>query len=83
MKRIEKDGKFYRMRRGQLVEIPEEWVGKTVAKRTINHRPSKQPHKQAKDAKLGLFNVRKKRKIEREEISEMIKESKSENDSNE
>jgi hypothetical protein len=27
MKRIEKDGKFYRMRRGKLVEIPAEWVG--------------------------------------------------------
>jgi hypothetical protein len=30
MKRIEKDGKFFRMRRGKLVEIPAEWVGKTV-----------------------------------------------------
>lgn len=27
-KRIEKDGKFYRMRRGKLVEIPPEWVGR-------------------------------------------------------
>ena len=27
-KRIEIDGKFYRKRRGELVEIPEEWVGK-------------------------------------------------------
>jgi hypothetical protein len=25
--RIEKDGKFYRMRRGKLVQIPPEWVG--------------------------------------------------------
>jgi len=26
--RIEKDGIFYRLRRGKLVEIPSEWVGK-------------------------------------------------------
>lgn len=26
-KRIEADGKFYRKRRGVLVEIPAEWVG--------------------------------------------------------
>jgi hypothetical protein len=50
MKRIEKDGKFYRMRRGVLVEIPEEWVGKTTHKQTIRKRPSKLPHNQAKDA---------------------------------
>lgn len=78
MKRIEKDGKFYRMRRGVLVEIPEEWVGKTVAKRTISQRPSKQTHKQAKDTKLGTFNVRAKRKKEKLEISEMIDEVKEE-----
>ncbi len=79
MKRIEKNGKFYRMRRGVLVEIPEEWVGKTVSKQTINQRPSKQTHKQAKDAKLGTFNIRHKRKEEKLKISEMIKEVKEEN----
>lgn len=42
MKRIEKDGKFYRMRRGELVEIPEEWVGKIVYKQTIRKRKSKE-----------------------------------------
>ena len=41
MHRIEKDGKTFRMRRGKLVEIPPEWVGNTVARRTINQRPSK------------------------------------------
>lgn len=40
-KRIERDGKFYRMRRGKLVEIPMEWVGKTVDSQTIRKRPSK------------------------------------------
>lgn len=37
-KRIEKDGKFYRMRRGKLVEIPTEWVGKTVFEQTKRKR---------------------------------------------
>lgn len=44
-KRIKKDGKFYRMRRGKLVEIPSEWVGETVHPQTIRNRPSKKPHK--------------------------------------
>ena len=74
MKRIEKDGKFYRMRRGVLVEIPEEWVGKTVDRSAINKRPSKQIHKLKKDT----FNVRSKRKEEKLEISEMIDEVKEE-----
>lgn len=38
MKRIEKDGKFYRIRRGKLVEIPPEWVGKTVFEQTKRKR---------------------------------------------
>lgn len=37
-KRIEIDGKFYRMRRGVLVEIPPEWVGKTVHPQTLRKR---------------------------------------------
>ena len=40
-KRIEINGKFYRKRRGVLVEIPEEWVGKTVEPQTIRKRKSK------------------------------------------
>lgn len=28
-KRIKKDGKYFRIRRGKLVEIPERWVGRT------------------------------------------------------
>jgi hypothetical protein len=39
-KRIEKDGKFYRMRRGKLVEIPEEWLGKDQYKQSIRKRKS-------------------------------------------
>ena len=43
--RIERDGKFFRMRRGKLVEIPMEWVGKVTHSQTISTRPSKQIHK--------------------------------------
>ncbi len=39
--RIEKDGKFYRLRRGKLVEIPEEWVGNTVHPQSVRKRKSK------------------------------------------
>ncbi len=41
MDRIEIDGKFYRKRRGKIVEIPAEWVGKTVDLQTIRKRKSK------------------------------------------
>lgn len=40
-KRIEIDGKFYRKRRGKLVEIPADWVGNVTSRRTIRQRPSK------------------------------------------
>lgn len=74
MKRIEKDGKYYRMRRGKLVEIPEEWVGKTVTEQSIRKRPSKQIHKLRKDTKLNTYNVRHKRKKDKLEILEMKEE---------
>lgn len=35
------DGKLYRTRRGRLVEIPAEWVGKITSRETIRQRPSK------------------------------------------
>jgi len=38
MKRIEIDGKFYRKRRGELVEIPPEWVGQVTYPQTIKKR---------------------------------------------
>jgi len=40
-KRIEIDGKFYRKRKGKLVEIPPEWVGKTIHPQRIRKRKSK------------------------------------------
>lgn len=39
-KRIEIDGKFYRERDGILVQIPDEWVGKTLHQQTKNKRQS-------------------------------------------
>lgn len=41
MKRLEINGKFFRKRKGKLVEIPEKWVGNTVHKQKIRKRPSK------------------------------------------
>jgi hypothetical protein len=36
------DGKPHRVRRGVLVEIPEQWFGHVAHKQTIRKRPSKQ-----------------------------------------
>lgn len=41
-RRIEIDGKYYRRREGELVEIPTEWVGKVTRPQTIRKRKSKQ-----------------------------------------
>lgn len=40
-KRIQMGNKFYRMRRGKLVEIPDVWLGKTTHPHTIQKRESK------------------------------------------
>lgn len=40
--RIKKGKKFYRMRKGTLVEIPEIWVGIVTHPQTIRKRQSKQ-----------------------------------------
>ena len=39
------DGELYRTRRGVLVKIPDEWVGRFTTKATIRHRDSKLHHK--------------------------------------
>jgi len=41
MKRIEINGKFYRKRKGKIVQIPDEWVGKVPHPQTIRKRASK------------------------------------------
>jgi uncharacterized cupin superfamily protein len=38
---IDEDGKKYRTRRGKLVEIPKDWVGKVTFPQTIRKRKSK------------------------------------------
>ena len=35
---IEQDGRFFRMRRGRLVEIPPGWVGQTASAQTRRAR---------------------------------------------
>lgn len=59
-KRIEIDGRFYRMRRGKLVEIPEEWVGQTLDSQTKRKRLSKGTRKQrnAEPRKTGKEGFR-------------------------
>ena len=64
MKRIEKDGKFYRLRRGKLVEIPAEWVGKVTTPQTIRSRASKQVGKVARAVKYKYNHHVKDRDIE-------------------
>ena len=42
------DGKHYRIRRGKLVLIPEDWIGNITTKKTIRQRKSKLPSKKLK-----------------------------------
>lgn len=35
---VENDSKFYRMRRGKLVEIPREWLHQVPSRTTISDR---------------------------------------------
>ena len=53
-KRVFLNGKYYRMRRGKLVEIPLEWVGKITTRQTINRRkePTFQERKQAEGSSI-------------------------------
>jgi hypothetical protein len=54
--RIEKDGKFYRMRRGKLVQIPPEWVGtqkfrRDRWKKDMRSEYERRDHKEDREAK--------------------------------
>jgi hypothetical protein len=44
-KRVRKRGKFYRWRRGKLVQIPGRWVGETLHPQTKRKRQSKSSRK--------------------------------------
>lgn len=37
-KRVEQNGKIFRIRRGKLVEIPKKWAGQTVHTQTKKKR---------------------------------------------
>lgn len=43
--RLEINGEFYRKRRGELVQIPPEWVDKVTQPQTIRKRQSKMTNK--------------------------------------
>lgn len=45
-KRIDINGRSFRLRRGVLVEIPLKWVGKTLSAQTKRKRQSKLTRKQ-------------------------------------
>lgn len=45
------DGDRYRTRRGKLVKIPDEWVGKFTTPATIRRRDSKLTNKLARNTK--------------------------------
>lgn len=49
MKRIEQDGKSYRIRRGKLVEIPDEWVGQVAFPQKLRRREQTAERKQKKE----------------------------------
>jgi hypothetical protein len=59
-RRIEQDGKFFRMRRGRLVQIPPEWVG-IIPSRCCWYRANKtfwvrhQNRQERQTAKKALF----------------------------
>lgn len=55
-RRIEENGKCYRIRRGVKVEIPTVWIGQVTHQQTIAKRPSKYIHKQRKAIKYGASN---------------------------
>ena len=61
-KRIEVDGKFYRMRRGKLVQIPDEWVGTTVTPQTKRKRLSKVASGKKADQVKHMFGRKEKDK---------------------
>lgn len=52
----DEDGNLYRTRRGKLVQIPEEWVGRFTTKATIRQRDSKLTHKLARQTKWRRAN---------------------------
>lgn len=54
-KLIEIDGKYYRTRKGKLVEIPPQWLGKVTYKQTIRKRPAKWTAQQRRNISRNPF----------------------------
>jgi hypothetical protein len=52
------NGNRYRMRRGKLVMIPKEWVGKVTTPQTIRKRPSHLTRKVRREEKFSSRNWR-------------------------
>ena len=52
-KRVEIDGKYFRVRRGVLVQIPKKWIGKTLSSQTKRKRQSKETRKQKNLTKMS------------------------------
>jgi len=59
-KRIEIDGKFYRMRKGKLVQIPDEWVDKIPTKKTKRKRKTDSMNKK-RERKKRLKKLREEK----------------------
>jgi hypothetical protein len=51
-----------RVRRGKVVEIPEQWVGKFPTKKTMRERPSKKIGKLKRRIKGGMRGYYKDQK---------------------
>lgn len=67
---IREDG-VYRIRRGKLVKIPDEWVGQITTSETIRQRKSKLCKNTQKQISLKLA---KYRKLERMRDKDLINE---------
>jgi hypothetical protein len=63
-KAIEIDGVLYRKRRGKLVKIPEEWVGKTISHHAKSKRHSKT---KAKRIYTGINRAKEKDQLRNNE----------------
>lgn len=64
-RRIEQDGKFFRMRRGKLVQIPPEWVGRI---RVLSGSRRRTWLRQEHEKRTRKF----KRLLEREFLEDML-----------
>lgn len=68
--KIIRDDGVYRIRRGKLVKIPDEWVGKLTTNETIRQRKSKLCKNTQKQISLKLEKYRKLERIRTDELNE-------------